>query len=256
MGIRRFLRGGLGSRLPLWIKCLKIVCIVTLIIALSSLNTQTWDTTNSLTLAEKQLRSNIPGFIKIIIHPKANEAMRTTAIRCIKDINYNVNYIKRFFPGIRIAIDEIDPEVIRYIEFTGMIGTDYPNRTWGRFHFKSRRMEIKIVGADMSNDRITLGWFNANQGVLGVFRHEFGHAIWRKIRPILEKRARLTSWEELWAKKDFLWWTENISGLAATGDEEAFCESISVYLNPRYPYVKTKLPFEVELYFDRTIGRK
>lgn len=105
------------------------------------------------------------------------------------------------------------------------------------------------IKSDPNELVIGKGQYNVGIKLETAIRHEYGHFLSQKVQS-WGKWCDL--YDKIGGKKAF---AEKVSGYAATDYDEGFAESFAAWSHPKYKQAKTKLPKEVENYFDEIFNQ-
>lgn len=86
--------------------------------------------------------------------------------------------------------------------------------------------------------------YNAGEGALSAFVHEWGHHF-RKKGTIISAKV----WEKFYKKKGSSYFKKNVSVYSATNASEAFSECFAIAISPNYGKGTVRLPKEIEEIF-------
>ena len=102
------------------------------------------------------------------------------------------------------------------------------------------RVDVRKLSGDL---KIGGGVFGTTQSTFGVWRHEFGHHVHRRILTY-SQRAK---WKRFYSTKGSSWFKSNISTYGGTNEAEAFAESFAAFTSESYGTgAGLSLPKEVE----------
>ena len=146
-------------------------------------------------------------------------------------------------PGKQI---KIDVNSSRYLDVDAeeVLGTHTSGKSGGKIRLATNETGLTAKDIGIDEDFFLGEWQVNPESYRGVYRHEFGHHVHKELLSQGERRV----WFDLYDERSVSSWITDVSDYASDNVREAFAESFSAYMHPKYR--KGLLPADVEDFFD------